>query len=285
MPKIKHSLGVTYFESKGSKNKNIPIICLHGGPGGTSLGHRPLLDLSVDRKVYIYDQIGGGRSSSINENKWTIETFVKELDYLIKEWDLDEFILFGSSWGTTLALEYYIHRKGKGIKSIIFQSPMFSAKDWKEDADRLISKLSKKTQKVIEYCHEVEATDSKVYRKAVFEYYLKHVCRDEKVLKSKSQINNEHGNRIYNTMWGPSEFKATGTLKKYNKVKELKKIRVPTLFICGQYDEATPSTVEKYHNLVIESDFLVVKNASHSILKENPRPMIKKIKEFLKDIK
>ena len=284
MPKLKHPLGITYYESKGSINKKTPIICLHGGPGGTSIGHRPLLGLSNDRKVYIYDQIGGGRSTPIKEEKWTIETFVKELDYLIQAWGLEQFILLGSSWGTTLALEYFRYKKGKGIKAIIFQSPMFSVKDWEVDANKLISKLPRKTQKVIKYCHEIEATDSKVYQKAVFDFYLRHVCRDEEILKSKSKIKNDHGNSIYNGMWGPSEFKATGSLKKYNQVKELRKIKAPVLFICGHYDEATPETVKRYHKLVKGSDFFVVKNASHSILRENPEPMLNKIKDFLKSI-
>ncbi len=282
MAKVKHKLGTTFFESKGKKSDGIPLICLHGGPGGTSLGHRPLLGLEKDRKVYIYDQIGAGRSTEINPSQYKIETFVKELDYLLKSWGVEEFHLLGSSWGTTLALEYYIRKKGKGIKSITFQSPMFSAKDWQEDAIELIKKLPKKTQKVINYCHEIEATDSKVYKEAVFEYYARHVLRNEKKLRAKSKIKNDHGNKVYEAMWGPSEFKATGTLKKYNEVKSLKSIKVPVLFICGQYDEATPKTVKKYHLKVKGSQFCVIKDASHAILAERPKVMIKVVKDFLK---
>jgi len=284
MAKVEHKYGITYYETKGRKDSGVPLICLHGGPGGTSLGHRPMLQLADDRKVFIYDQIGAGRSSKLKPSQYKIKTFVKELDYLLESWGIKEFHLFGSSWGTTLALEYYLHKKGKGIKSITFQSPMFSAKDWETDAKKLINKLPAKTQKVINYCHEIEATDSKVYKEAIFEFYSRHVCRDKKKLRAKSKIKNEHGNHLYETMWGPSEFKPTGSLKTYNQVSALKTISVPVLFICGQYDEATPETTKKYHKKVKGSQFKVIKSASHSILSEKPKEILKEIRSFISEV-
>ena len=58
--------------------------------------------------------------------------------------------------------KFFLATKDKKIKKIIFQSPFFSTKDWEKDANRLINALPAKTKKVIKYCHEVEATDSKV---------------------------------------------------------------------------------------------------------------------------
>ena len=281
MAKIKHSLGTTYFEKKGKKNKT-PIVCLHGGPGGTSKGQRPMLELSDERQVYIYDQIGGGKSSEITKSKWKIETFVKELDTLVKEWGLTEFYLMGGSWGTTLALEYYLRKKGKGIKGLIFQSPMFSAKDWQDDANELISKLPKQTRKVISFCHQIGATDSKVYKDAIIEYYSRHVYRNKKNLIQRTATNtNPHGEIIYMHMWGPSEFMATGTLKNYNRLPDLGKIKVPTLFICGHYDEATPKTARKYVKKIKGSKLEVIKGASHAILSEKPKEMLKVLRKFL----
>ena len=282
---IKHSIGNTFYKSKGVLKGNTPLICLHGGPGGMSIGLEPLLKLSKQRKVFIYDQIGGGRSSKILKRNWKIETFIKELDQLLDKWNIDEFHLFGASWGTTLALEYYFKGKYKSkIKSIIFQSPMFSAKKWEADANKLISKLPSKTQKVIKYCHEINATDSKVYKKAVFEYYLKHVLRNKTKLARKSKFENEHGNEIYEYMWGPSEFKAMGSLKTYNQIKNLRNIKVPCLFLCGEHDEATPKSTKSFSKLVTNSKFKIIKDASHSILTERPVVILKEIKVFLKEV-
>jgi proline iminopeptidase len=283
---IKHNIGQTFYKSKGSLKIKTPLICLHGGPGGMSLSLEPLFKLSTQRKVFIYDQIGGGRSSLLPKSKWKVDTFVKELDTLIEKWNLDEFHLFGASWGTTLALEYYLKGKFKSkIKSIIFQSPMFSAKRWESDANKLIKNLPKETQKIIRYCHEIDATDSKVYKKAVFNYYLRHVLRNKTKLSRKQKYKNTHGQNIYEYMWGPSEFKASGTLKHYDKVDKLKLISVPCLFICGEFDEATPSSTKYFSKLVKKSKLKIIENASHSILSERPTVMIKEIKSFLKDFK
>ena len=285
MAKLKHLLGHTFYQSKGHKNKNIPLVALHGGPGGSSYGLRPLLKLSKERKVYIYDQIGGGRSSEIPIQKAKIETFVKDLDRLLRHWDLKQFYLFGASWGTTLALEYYLSGKyAKKIQGLIFQSPMFSASTWQKDALKLIAKLPPKTQKVIRYCHEIGSTDSKVYKEAVFSYYLKHVLRNKTKLRQKLPFKNHHGDKIYRHMWGPSEFKASGTLKNYSRLSKLKSIKVPTLFLCGQYDEATPQSTQYFSELVHDSKFKVIKQASHAILSEKPDALIGEIRDFLGEI-
>jgi proline iminopeptidase len=279
---IKHKFGKTFFikHRSKSKNKKNPIIFLHGGPGSSHGYFMALKPLSKDRDLYMYDQIGCGQSSDTAKNLWNIKTFVEELEILVDEWKLDKFILMGASWGTTLALEYFLKSKDKRLEKIIFQSPLFSTSKWEKDAKRLIKKLPKSTQKIIDYCHEINATDSKVYQTAVFDYYLKHVLRNKKLLL-KPRKPNVNGGKIYMHMWGPSEFKATGTLKTYERVKQLKKLNIPVLLICGEHDEATPETVKKYHKIISHSEFKVIKRASHCISLENPNDLLKVISNFI----
>jgi len=285
MPYITHPLGKTFYKVSGKRSKKTPLIFLHGGPGGTLKSTEPLLSLSADRPVYIYDQLGCGKSSVTGPKKWTVKTFVKELEYLIKKWELPEFHLGGGSWGTTLALEYYLHSKGKEVKSLTFRSPMFSAKDWVKDSDLLISKMSNKHKKVIKYCHEIGATDAKVYKEATFAYYLKHVLRNKKILldsAKKGKNKNLNGKKVYKHMWGETEFFPTGNLKNYNKVQGLKKIKVPSLFMCGEYDESTPRTTKRYSRLPQQGEFKVLKGCSHASLQEKPKLVLKEMKSFLK---
>jgi proline iminopeptidase len=277
---ITHKFGKTHYTKMGS-GKETPIIWLHGGPGGTHSSKSKMFELAKHRKVYSYTQIGSGKSSKIDKKLFKISTFVEELDILIKAWGLKEFHLMGGSWGTTLALEYYLAKKGKGVKSLVFQSPMFSAKDWEADANRLIKGLPKKVQKIINTCHDIGATDSKVYKDAVIEYYAKHVLRNRKKLLSFNKEKNPNGEEIYLNMWGPSEFKPTGSLKTYNKVSRLQSIRVPALIVCGEFDEATPETGIKYANKIKGCSFAEIKGASHSIWNEKPKVLLKTILEFI----
>lgn len=280
---IKHKFGKTHYTKKGT-GKKTPIIWLHGGPGGTHDPKGNVFKLANGRKVYCYTQIGGGQSSPIPKKYWNIKTFVEELDILIKAWGLKEFHLMGGSWGTTLALEYYLRKKGKGIKSLVFQSPMFSAKDWHNDAKRLIKGLSKKDQKIIKYCHEIGATDSKVYQDAMRNFYLKHVIQNKKKLTNAFSKPNPNGNKIYQYMWGASEFEPTGTLKTYDRTKDLKKISISALIICGEHDEATPITGIKYANKIKEGSFSQIQGASHAIWAEKPAAISKVINDFLKEV-
>ena len=280
MAYVNHKFGRTYYTRKG-RNRSIPIIYLHGGPGGLHKPDMAQFQLAGERQVYAYTQVGSGKSSPTPKKYWNVKTFVQELDILIDAWGLDRFHLMGGSWGTTLALEYYLGRRGKGVESLIFQSPLFSSKDWKRDGHRLIKGLPKKTQKIINTCHEIGATDSKVYEEAMFDYYLKHVMRNKTKLKKSMGARNPSGSKIYSHMWGPSEFEPTGTLKNYDRVSELSRIKVSTLIICGEYDEATPETGVRYANKIKGCAFAEIKNASHSIWVERPARIRRVINDFL----
>ena len=277
---VNHRFGKTHYTRKGRRGK-IPIIWLHGGPGGVHQPDSKVFTLAKDRHVYCYTQVGGGRSSSTGKRHWNIETFVAELGLLVKAWELDEFHLMGGSWGTTLALEYYLRKKGRGVKSLVFQSPLFSARDWKADGRRLITGLPAKTQHVISSCHDIGATDSAVYRRAMDLFYQKHVMRLKKTRKRPA---NPNGEKIYEYMWGPSEFEPTGTLKHHGRISQLTKIRVPTLIICGEYDEATPRTGRKYADRIRGCKFVEIEGASHVIWEERPPRIRKAIDNFLHDI-
>jgi proline iminopeptidase len=285
MPYLKHELGKTFYTCKGRKNKkNKPLIFLHGGPGGLHDPKSPLFKLASTRKVIMYDQIGGGKSSPLNRSDMTIKTFVDELAQLVNHLGLNEFHLAGGSWGTTLALEYYLKMKGVGVASLIFQSPMFSATIWENDALDLIKKMSSHDQKIIHYCHEIKATDSKVYEEVMFRYYLKHVLRDKSKLDAFMKVKNDNGKKVYEYMWGPSEFKPTGMLKNYERLPSLSTITIPSLFICGEHDEATPKSTALFASKVNFSKQKVIKAASHAILKEQPEAMLDVISDFLREL-
>lgn len=282
MPYIQHALGKTYYQKHGSsKAKGLPLVCLHGGPGGQSSRMTPLFDLADERQVFLYDQIGGGKSSATDKRHWTIPTFVKELATLTDAWGLEEFHLFGASWGTTLALEFIL-KHARRVRSVTFQSPMFCTADWERDANRLIKQLPERDRKVIRYCHEIGATDSKVYEQAMETYYARHVCRNKAGLKRMMASNNPNGGKVYAHMWGPSEFQATGSLKNYDRVAQLGKVRQPALVICGEYDEAQPATGQRYSKKLPSGEFKSIRGASHAILTEKPKALISTLRTHLR---
>jgi proline-specific peptidase len=86
---------------------------------------------------------------------------------------------------------------------------------------------------------------------------------------------------VYEYMWGPSEFTVTGTLKDYERAEKLKEIKVPVLFTCGQYDEATPDSTAYYQSMLPGSELAVFEDASHNHHLEKPVEYIRTVRAFL----
>jgi proline iminopeptidase len=99
----KHSL---YVEEVGNPNGQ-PALFLHGGPGGgISERHRRLFDPSHYR-IILFDQRGSGRSkphASLEEN--TTWDLVADIEKLRGHLNIEQWLVFGGSWGSTLSLAY-----------------------------------------------------------------------------------------------------------------------------------------------------------------------------------
>jgi proline iminopeptidase len=98
-----------YYEESGNP-RGIPVVFLHGGPGaGASAVHRQFFDPAFYR-IVVYDQRGAGRSvplGCLEDN--TTPKLIEDLERLRTQLGVDRWIVFGGSWGSTLALAYAEH--------------------------------------------------------------------------------------------------------------------------------------------------------------------------------
>ncbi len=95
-----------YWEQCGQRS-GAPVVFLHGGPGsGCSATHRRFFDPSFYRAV-LFDQRGAGRSrpfASVDRN--TTPELVADIERLREHLGIERWLVFGGSWGSTLALAY-----------------------------------------------------------------------------------------------------------------------------------------------------------------------------------
>jgi proline iminopeptidase len=92
----------------------------------------------------------------------------------------------------------------------------------------------------------------------------------------------QSGTLAYSYMWGPSEFTSTGTLKHFDATGWLAKVTVPTLFVTGEFDEATPASTERFAKLVPGAEFKVIPNSGHMTHNDNPDAIIAVLRDFFR---
>lgn len=101
----RHSL---YYEICGNP-EGVPVVFLHGGPGG---GVQPKYRRFFDPdyyKIILFDQRGAGKSkphADLEHN--TTWDLVEDIEKLRKKLGIEKWLVFGGSWGSTLALAYAI---------------------------------------------------------------------------------------------------------------------------------------------------------------------------------
>ena len=95
-----------YLDESGNPH-GIPVLFVHGGPGGAcDASSRRFYDPQVFR-IIIFDQRGCGRSiphGSLDEN--TTDHLISDIEKVREHLEIDKWILFGGSWGSTLSLLY-----------------------------------------------------------------------------------------------------------------------------------------------------------------------------------
>lgn len=95
-----------YYEQCGNPDGK-PVVFLHGGPGaGLDLDHRRFFDPQAYR-VILFEQRGAGRSTphaSLDDN--TTWHLVQDIERMREHFGVEQWLVFGGSWGSTLALAY-----------------------------------------------------------------------------------------------------------------------------------------------------------------------------------
>jgi len=275
--------GKVWYRIIGEGNET-PLLLLHGGPGGTSWSFYTLAELSEDRPMILFDQLGSGRSyTDMDTSLMTLDSYVEQLKEFTTALGLNEFYLLGHSWGTTLGLAYYTGYP-EGIEAMIFNSPCFSTQLWIRDADSLIGTLPDSIQVVIDDAIEKKEFDTPEFRQAERVYNRNFLLRGEVIFNAFDTAPAHMNTEIYETMWGPCEFIATGTLKDLDLVHMLDDIEVPTLFVTGEFDEASPSTVRYFQSLTPGSKFELIEGAGHATMHDNLPQNLQVIRDFLNEL-
>lgn len=276
-----------YYEQSGNQHGS-PVIFLHGGPGGCTSGRdRRYFDPSVYR-IILHDQRGAGKSTpaaELDEN--TTWDLVDDIELLRKHLNIDKWVVFGGSWGSTLALAY-AESHTYNVKALILRG-IFTGRrkellwSFQEGANFL---FPDKWELFLKPIPEVEQFDM------LSAYYRRLTSDDENVrmeaaeawnlwelATSRLHVDEEQLKMVENNKWShqharlESHYFVHGCFMKsdaqiWENVDCLRKI--PATIIQGRYDVVCPiDTAWELHKRWPEADFHIVPDCGHSAKEEN----------------
>lgn len=265
----------------GKEKEGTPLLVVHGGPGFCSITESGD-DLSEDRPVYMYDQLGSLRSDKADSIEvYTTDYFVEELDDVRKALGLDKVILMGHSWGGGLVSKYMLDRNPDGVIALVLNSPFLSARFFEEDVERNLARLPENARETIERL-ERDGNYGDEYQGAIMEYYKVYGCRKrpvpEMVMKMMMTANYE----VYGKLQGPSEIKLSGDLRDFDLMPLLGKLKVPVLLVSGDNDEISVDSMRAYQLAIPDSRLAIIPDAGHLNAIEQPEYFKALVNQFAK---
>lgn len=273
--------GPVWYKVTGT-GSGLPLLTLHGGPGGTSCGNSLLELLGDQRPVIRYDQLGSGRSGRPDDlSLWEVDRFVEALHTIRQELGLSRFHLYGHSWGGALAAAYVIEKGTAGVVSVTLSSPLLSTPAWIEDANYLRSQMPEDIQETLTKHEEAGTIDSDEYKAASREFYARHVSYGERQEEVTGCDDVPGSSLIYNFMWGPTEFRSTGNLVDFDVTGRLHEIDVPVLLMAGEFDEARPERLAEFQKLIPGSQLVIIEGVAHASLSRKPKEYRQILESFL----
>jgi proline iminopeptidase len=265
----------------------IRMLTLHGGPGLTHEYLECFEDFLPLEGIefYYYDQLGSAYSDQPKDKSlWTVDRFREEVEQVRVALGLDDFYLYGHSWGGMLGIEYALKYQ-RHLKALIISNVTASNGSYEKYVNKLRQKFPSGIRKILEKYEAKEEYDAPEYQDAMHRYfYVKYMCRlepwPEPFARSVQHTNTE----VFDTMHGPDEFVATGTCKDWDRWKELQYIRVPTLLVVGRYDTMSVWDVQKMGRLIPNSRVVVCRNGSHLCMYDDQQAYFRELLEFIKGV-
>ena len=275
--------GQVWYKVVGS-GESVPLLTLHGGPGGGHDYLEPLNALASERPVVFFDQLGCGKSDTPDDvSLWRIDRFVDEVTAVRDALGLDRIHLLGHSWGGWLAIEYMLGAPS-GVVSLTLASTSASIPQFVYEAGKLISELPREMAETMRRLEAEGDFENPEFEAGMMEFYKRHLCRlDPWPDPLMRCLENLDGNIVYETMNGPTEFTVIGNMKDWNRIEKLSEIVAPTLITCGRYDELTPACSRTLRQGIMNSRMHVFERSAHMAHLEETESYLQILSEFLRD--
>ena len=273
-----------YYEQSGNPNGKAACF-LHGGPGsGTSGKMRQVFDPAVYR-IILFDQRGSGKSTpfaSLDNN--TVHDLVADIERLRKHLSIQKWLIFGGSWGSTLALAY-AETFPEAVTALVLRGIFLMRRSELEwfyqdgashifpDAwDHYLAPIpeSERNDLIAAYHKRLIESDDEVVRMEACKAWSVWEGTTSKLFPDPDFIKTYEGDKFalsfarienhYFSNWSKWVIPENKLLLDVHKIRH-----IPTVIVQGRYDLVCPmKSAYDLHKAWPEADFKLIKDAGHS---------------------
>ena len=279
-------LHTIYWEESGNP-RGLPVVFLHGGPGaGCDAVHRCFFDPDVYR-IVLLDQRGSGRSTphaELRENTtWDLVADIERVRVLL---GIERWVVFGGSWGSTLALAYAQEHPDRCLALIL--RGIFLLRDqeirwfYQSGCDAIFPDAweayrdaipGEERGDFVKAYHARLTSDDPAVRLAAAQAWSTWEARTSKLLVSEEMIRKYEAD-AFALAFARIEchyFIHRGFFQRDDQLlANVDRIRhIPAVIVQGRYDVVCPMTSAwDLHRAWPEAEFVVVPDAGHSAFED-----------------
>ena len=280
------SLHTIHIEESGNPNGK-PVIFLHGGPGG---GIESIYRQYFDPKkwrIIIFDQRGCGKSTPHAELKDnTTWDLVSDIEKIRKNLDIDNWVVFGGSWGSTLALSYSISHPEVCTGIILRGIFLLREKEihwfyqegcsyiYPDAWENYLSVIPKEEQSdLVKAYYKRLTSTNRVTRINAAKAWSIWEASTSKLYQSKQSLHHFGQDDVAEAFAriechyfiNKGFFKSDGwILDNTSIIKD-----IPTIIVQGRYDVVCPVvSAWELHKKLKDTEFFIVQNSGHSMTEE-----------------
>ena len=280
-------LHTIFIEESGNPNGK-PIIFLHGGPGG---GIESIYRQYFNPKkwrIIIFDQRGCGKSlphAELKENNtWNL---INDIESIRKYLKINKWVVFGGSWGSTLALSYAI-KYPNICKALILRGIFLLRKleiDWfyqegcsylyPDEWEHYISIIPKKERiNLVKAYYKKLTSSNKITRIKAAKAWSKWEASTSKLIPQKKSLHPFDNDKVAEAFARIEchYFINKGFFESDNWILDnVKKIKnIPGLIVQGRYDVVCPmKSAWDLHDKLKNLTFKIVDDSGHSMLEKS----------------
>ncbi|MGQ9364722.1 prolyl aminopeptidase [Azospirillum sp. ST 5-10] len=294
-------LHTIHWEQCGNRH-GVPVVFLHGGPGaGASPTHRRFFDPQHYR-IVVFDQRGAGRSTPLGEvRRNTTDLLIDDIEALRRHLGVDRWLLFGGSWGSTLALAYaqahpnrclglilrgiFLMRRAE-IDWFLYHMRVIFPEAWSSFANLIPE--AERSDLLEAYWRRLDSPDRGV-RMAAARSWSMYEGACSSLLPSPDLIaaSGEDNHALGLARIEAHYFRANRFTPEDRLLRDVHRIRhLPAVIVQGRYDVVCPIvSADELRRAWPEADYRIVPDAGHSAMEPGIRAALVQATERFKDLR